>query len=44
MGEYELIYPPESLEQMGEYQRYIQAAKTTWEEFHSGTKMKKLIE
>ena len=43
MGEFELIFPSQQ-EQYSEYTKFIQAAKSTWEEFNSGTKMKKLIE
>ncbi len=43
MGEFELIFPSQQ-EQYSDYTKFIQAAKSTWEDFNSGTKMKKLIE
>ena len=42
-GEYDLIFPSQ-LEPMSDYVKYIQAAKTTWEEFNSGTRLKKILE
>ncbi len=42
-GDYDLIFPSAE-DPQADYQKFIQAAKTTWEEFNSGNKLKKLIE
>lgn len=42
-GEYELIFPSKQ-NPLNDFIKYINAAKSTWEEFNTGTKAKKIME